>query len=131
MMIDPKRVPNEKNALMRFMKLSDSRKLIVLKTLPLKPAIMAAMKSLILEGNKDINYYYPIGKALILKVKRGCSGQKRKRDWCNLSDVKDYARQLGGGCKVIKHPDRNNYNIIPSQRPDLEKGVEVIFVTVA
>lgn len=43
----------------------------------------------------------------------------RKVDWNDLDSVKDYAEKLGPGMVVIKHPDRNNYNITHASRTDL------------
>jgi hypothetical protein len=39
-------------------------------------------------------------------------------DWTNLEQVKAYARRLGKGMTVFKHPDRANYNITHTSRTD-------------
>lgn len=50
-------------------------------------------------------------------------------DWSNLEQVKAFARRLGPGVSVIKHPDRPNYNITHSSRPDQLAGAQILLQT--
>lgn len=43
-------------------------------------------------------------------------------DWYNREEVISYARALGKGMTVYKHPSRDNYNITHSSRTDLLSG---------
>lgn len=50
-------------------------------------------------------------------------------DWCDCAQVVRLARSLGPGMTVFKHPNRPNYNITHTSRPDRLEGVEVIYRT--
>lgn len=47
-------------------------------------------------------------------------------DWCNKDSVIAYAKSLGAGMTVYKHPDRPNYNITHTVRTDLYRPEWVV-----
>ena len=56
-------------------------------------------------------------------------GSPFRVDWTNLDAVISYAKQLGPGMTVFKHPARDNYNITHSSRMDRYPDSWVVFQT--
>jgi hypothetical protein len=54
-------------------------------------------------------------------------GSPFKVDWSDRNAVIAYAKRLGSGMTVYKHPARNNYNITHTQYPDRYAGMQVEF----
>lgn len=50
-------------------------------------------------------------------------------NWLDLEQVKEYARKLGRGQTVYKHPNRPNYNITHTARADLYRPEWVLLQT--
>jgi hypothetical protein len=50
-------------------------------------------------------------------------------NWKDRDAVIAYAKRLGPGQVVIKHPGRDNYNITHASRPDRHVGAEIVFRT--
>jgi len=50
-------------------------------------------------------------------------------DWKDKDAVIAYAKKLGKGQVVFKHPNRANYNITFVCRPGLYEGCEIIYKT--
>ena len=50
-------------------------------------------------------------------------------NWNDRSAVIEYAKRLGPGMSVVKHPDRANYNVTHTSRTDLYKPEWVAFQT--
>ena len=50
-------------------------------------------------------------------------------DWKDKDNVIAYAKKLGKGHIVFKHPSRDNYNITFVCRPDQYEGCEIIYKT--
>ncbi len=48
-------------------------------------------------------------------------------DWTNKEQVIAYAKKLGKGQTVFKHPSRNNYNITHTVRTDRYKSEWVVY----
>lgn len=47
-------------------------------------------------------------------------------DWKSLEAVIAFSETLGPGMTVIKHPDRDNYNIVHTSRTDLTGRAGVV-----
>lgn len=62
-----------------------------------------------------------------LPVHMRISGSPFAINWRDLKAVIAYAKRLGPGQSVIKHPDRSNYNITHTDREP--KEAEVLFRT--
>lgn len=71
-------------------------------------------RNLVLDGNVDLNQE----KFKMPKI-----------DWKNVDEVTAYAKRLGKGLTVFKHPDRANYNITHTSRPELYAGCKVVHQT--
>lgn len=52
-----------------------------------------------------------------------------KVNWTDKDQVINYARNLGSGMTVYKHPSRKNYNITHTSRTDLYHKDWVVFNT--
>jgi len=50
-------------------------------------------------------------------------------DWTNLEEVIAYAKGMGVGQTVFKHPDRDNYNITHTERTDRYRPEWVVYQT--
>lgn len=52
-----------------------------------------------------------------------------KVDWTDKNAVVDYAKRLGKGQTVFKHPSRRNYNITHTVRTDQYEQEWVVYQT--
>lgn len=52
-----------------------------------------------------------------------------KIDWNDKNVVIAYAKKLGKGMTVFKHPDRRNFNITHTEVPKRYEGCEVVYQT--
>ncbi|AXP07811.1 hypothetical protein SmphiM6_120 [Sinorhizobium phage phiM6] len=56
-------------------------------------------------------------------------GSPFKIDWKDKDAVIAYAKTLGKGQTVFKHPDRDNYNITHTECPERYEGCEIVYQT--